>query len=200
MEQLQPGLRDFSRPSASPGRSRSWIFVLLLMGAAGTLAACGGSGGSVSATHNSTTEHSPSTPPTSSASSAAVLMAYRSSWSAFEHAAAAANPEDPALAATMTGSQLTGVRANFLADQRQGIVGKGSFTLHPKVTELTSSSAHVVDCAYSTAELYYRATGKPVPPITPPENDGVDSTLVESGGVWKVSSQTVTDGKCSSAS
>jgi hypothetical protein len=58
----------------------------------------------------------------------------------------------------------------------------------------------VVDCVYSTAELVYKATGKPVPPVTPPENDGVVSTLVLTGGTWKVSKQTVTDGKCAADS
>ncbi len=51
-----------------------------------------------------------------------------------------------------------------------------------------------------TAELVDKATGKPVPPVTPPENDGVTSTLIRTGGTWKVSKQTVTDGKCAPGS
>ena len=38
----------------------------------------------------------------------AVLAAYRAAWAAFEHALADANPDDPALAATMVDPQLTG--------------------------------------------------------------------------------------------
>ena len=125
-----------------------------------------------------------------------MLAAYRAGWAAFEHALADANPEDPELAATMVDPQLQQVKANLLADQRQGMVGRGTTTLHPKVTALSATSATVVDCAYSSAELVYQATGKPVPPVTPPENDGVTSTLVLSGGAWKVSKQIVTDGKC----
>jgi hypothetical protein len=125
-----------------------------------------------------------------------VIAAYRASWSAFEGALADANPSAPALAATMTDSQLEGVKANLLADQQQGVVGKGPTTLHPKVTAVLGTAATVVDCAYSATELVYKATGKPVPPVTPPENDGVTATLVLSGGAWKVSKQTVTDGKC----
>jgi hypothetical protein len=125
-----------------------------------------------------------------------VAAAYRASWAAFERALADANPEDPELPATMVDPQLQSVKANLLADQRQGIVGRGPTTLHPKVTEISSTSATVVDCAYSETELVYQATGKPVPPVTPPENDGVTATLVSSGGTWKVSKQTVTDGKC----
>jgi hypothetical protein len=129
-----------------------------------------------------------------------VLAAYRAGWTAFEHALADANPEDPELPATMVDPQLQQVKANLLADQRQGMVGRGTFTLHPKVTAASATSATVVDCAYSTAELVYQATGKPVPPVTPPENDGVTSTLVVSGGTWKVAKQIVTDGKCAPGS
>ncbi|MGH9090716.1 MAG: hypothetical protein ACRDZR_04930 [Acidimicrobiales bacterium] len=129
-----------------------------------------------------------------------MLAAYRAAWSAFEHALATANPEDPALATTMVDPQLKSVKANLLADQRQGIVGRGATTLHPKVTAVSATSATVVDCAYSATELVYQATGKPVPPVTPPENDGVTAMLVVSGGSWMVSKQTVTDGKCAPGS
>ena len=144
------------------------------------------------------TDSAPTT--TTDPTASAVLAAYRAGWAAFEHAASDANPEDPELLATMVDPQLQQVKANLLADQRQGIVGRGTFTLHPKVAALSATSATVVDCAYSTAILVYKATGKPVPPITPPENDGVTSTLVPSGGVWKVYKQTVTDGKCAPGS
>jgi hypothetical protein len=133
---------------------------------------------------------------TTETTTSAVLAAYRAGWAAFEHALADANPEDPELPAIMVDPQLQQVKGNLLADQQQGMVGRGTTTLHPKVTALSATSATVVDCAYSTAELVYKATGKPVPPITPPENDGVTSTLVLSGGTWKVSKQIVTDGKC----
>jgi len=153
---------------------------------------------SAAATTTSTGRSSTSTTTTFSAS--AVLAAYRAGWAAFGHALANANPEDPELPATMVDPQLQQVKGNLLADQQQGMVGRGTTTLHPKVTALSATSATVVDCAYSTAELVYQATGKPVPPITPPENDGVTSTLVLSGGTWKVSKQIVTDGKCAPGS
>jgi len=130
----------------------------------------------------------------------AALEAYRAGWAAFEHALTDANPEDPELMATMVAPQLTGVRANLLADQQQGMEGRGTFTLHPKIASLTATTATVVDCAYSTSVLVYAKTGKPVPPITPPENDGVQATLALTGSTWKVSKQTVTDGKCAPGS
>jgi hypothetical protein len=129
-----------------------------------------------------------------------VLSAYRAGWAAFEHALADANPSDPELAATMVDPQLQGVRANLLADRRAGMVGRGATTLHPKIIALSATTATVVDCAHSAAELIYAATGKPVPPVTPPENDGVRSILVLSGSTWKVSKQTVTEGTCAPGS
>lgn len=167
----------------------------LLLGAA--LAGCGG--GSSRAAPSPTSTRRP-TSSTASSRDAQVLAAYRAAWAAFEHAATNANPDDPLLAATMTGPQLEGVKANLLADQRQGIVGRGSFVLHPKIVSISATGAAVVDCVYSTAELVYKATGKPVPPVTPPEHDGVRATLVLSGGRWKVDKQTVTDGKCAPGS
>jgi hypothetical protein len=132
--------------------------------------------------------------------SVAVLNAYRAGWAAFEHALADANPSDAELVATMVDPQLQGVRANLLADRKAGMVGRGTTTLHPKIIALSATTATVVDCAHSTAELLYATTGKPVPPVTPPENDGVRSTLVLSGSTWKVSKQTVTEGTCAPGS
>lgn len=166
------------------------------------LAACGGGGSAALATTGRTraTGPAPSATSTTDPAAAAVLAAYRAGWAAFEHALADANPEDPALAATMVDPQLQRVKATLLADQREGMVGRGTTTLHPKISALSATSATVVDCAYSTAELVYQATGKPVPPVTPPENDGVTSMLVLSGGTWKVYKQIVTDGKCAPGS
>ncbi|MDA8072866.1 MAG: hypothetical protein M0Z82_15005 [Actinomycetota bacterium] len=191
------------------GRSRRLLGAVSGLVVAGAiLAACGG--GSSGSASTSTTDRPKTSAPsstattstrtTTSATAAAVLAAYRAAWSAFDSAASVANPEDPALAATMVDPQLQSVKANLLADQRQGIVGRGNFALHPKITALSATSATVVDCVYSTAVLVDKATGKQVPPVTPPENDGVTATLVLSGGSWKVSKQTVTDGKCAPGS
>ena len=159
---------------------------------------CGGSDGDAASSTTATTTAPPTTQ--SSSQATAVLAAYRAAWAAFEQALADANPDDPALTATMVDPQLEGVKANLLADQRQEMVGRGTTTLHPKIVSLSTTKAIVVDCAYSTAELVYASTGKPVPPVTPPENDGVRATLVYRGGTWKVYEQTVTDGKCAPGS
>jgi hypothetical protein len=147
-----------------------------------------------------TTSSLPTSSSTASAPDSAVLAAYRAASNAFVQALATANPNDPALAATMVNPELVSVRANLVGDQQKGIVGRGAVTLHPKLVRLSSTTATVVDCIYSASELVYQATGKPVPPVTPPENDGVNATLVLTGGTWKLSKQTVTEGKCAPGS
>ena len=187
-----------SRRGTQRGRLATGIFTLAA--AALLLAACGGGPASSTATtvRAKATKSTPSS--TADPASTAVLAAYRAGWRAFEQALATANPADPALAATMVDPQLQGVKVNLLADQRQGMVGRGTFTLHPKIVAMSATTATVVDCAYSTAALVYVSTGKPVPPVTPPENDGVRATLVLVGGTWKIAKQTVTDGKCAPGS
>jgi hypothetical protein len=100
----------------------------------------------------------------------------------------------------MVDPELVSIRANLVGDQQKGIVGRGAVTLHPKVISISSTTATVVDCLYSASELVYQATDEPVPPITPPENDGVSANLVLTGGTWKLSKQTVTEGKCTPGS
>ena len=172
------------------------------------LSACGG--GATDASRSSTTTttaeaHGHSTVSTSTSSSrsggaAAVLAAYRAGWSAYQGALADANAADPALAATMVDPLLQRVKANLYAYQRQGIVGRGPVDLYPKVVTVSSSTATVVDCTFSSSELVYKSTGQPVPPVTPPEHDGVRATLVLTAGTWKVSQQSVTEGKCAPGS
>ena len=68
------------------------------------------------------------------------------------------------------------------------------------VVSLSATTATVVDCVYSTTELVYSNSGKPVPPLTPTENDGVRATLVLTTGTWRVSKQTVTEERCAPGS
>lgn len=200
MADVRPSRRpagDADRGSATPsdrgdppGGPRQLLVAIASL--ALVLGACGGSGAHKAG--DGPTTMSPTS--TTVATAASVLTAYRAEWAAFEHALSTANAYDTALATTMVDPQLQRVRANLLADRNQGIVGRGTVQLNPHVTSATGTQATVADCMYSTSELVYQATGKPVPPITPPEHDGVQATLILSGSVWKVSQQTVTDGKC----
>jgi hypothetical protein len=172
-----------------PVRPLRWVAASLVLVAL-VAAGCGGSspGGRRTADSTTTTTLNPT--------AAAVLAAYRAGWAAFEHAGLTSNIFDPMLTATMVDPLLQQVRRNLAGDQVNGIVARGTFVLHPHLQTLTSTTATVVDCAYSTSILVYAKTGKPVPPITKPEYDGVQSTLVLVGSAWKVSQQSLTEGHC----
>jgi hypothetical protein len=162
------------------------------------LSACGESHVAASQ-HAGTTSISAKASPTTtvSATASAVLTAYRAGWAAYDQALATANAFDPSLPTTLAQPLLQKVEAALLGDANGGVVGRGRVLLHPKVTSVSATSATIVDCTYSSSEYVDAKTGKPVPPITKPEHDGVSSTLEFQNGVWKVSQQTVTDGKCS---
>lgn len=174
-------------PSPAPyGRRVAAGLALVALVATG----CGGSSPGPRRTGDSTTT-------TLSPAAAAVVSAYREGWAAFEEAVDKADPALPALAQTMTGVQLDSVRRILVADQLNGIVGQGSIQLHPKVSYIRGTQALVLDCAFDSSELVYAKTGKPVPPITPPEKVAVRAQLTEvSAGSWKVSDQQTTGGSC----
>ncbi len=126
-----------------------------------------------------------------------MLADYRASQTAFDLAIQNSNPTLPTLTKTMSGTELTTVRRALETDKLDGIVGKGSVQVHPKVVSLNDSRAVVHDCAFDTSELVHAATGKPVLPITHPERDGITATLSETPpGTWKVTQETVTQGSC----
>lgn len=173
----------------SQARAPRWAafgLVLVALVAAG----CGGSNSGSRRTAGSTTT-------TLSPTAAAVLTAYRAAQTAFDDAVARADPAWPALAQTMTGTELESVRRILVADQVNGIVGRGSVLVDPKLFSLGGNEAVVHDCLYSSSELVYAKTGKPVPPITPPEHDGVSAVLQQvAPGAWKVASVKLTEGTC----
>ena len=161
---------------------------------------CASCGGSPSATGGSSTTTSVrSTATSTNAQASDVLTAYRAEQAAFEQAVQQADPTLPSLAQTMTGAQLDSVRRSLVADQTNGIVGRGNVQLNPKVAWVRGTQALVLDCAFDSSELVYAATGKPVPPVTPPQKVAIRSNLTEvTSGVWKVATQDATDGSCPS--
>ncbi len=173
--------------------SRTWAGAACLLGVTTLAASCGGSPSA--AGHH--TDQSSTT--NASSQAATILSAYRAEQAAFEQAVHNADPTLPALAQTMTGAQLDSVRRALIADKANGIVGRGTVQLHPKVSYVHGTQALVLDCAFDSSKLVYAATGKPVPPVTPPEKVGVRSQLTEvSPGVWKVSDQHTSGGSCPS--
>lgn len=191
-------------PSRRSPRSRLAIAALMLATAALILDACGGGRTSSTATtvrakptkSTITSSTSSTTTKSTEPAAASVLAAYRASWGAFEHAAATSNAFDPALPATMVDPLLQQVRRNLVGDRAAGVVTRGVITLHPRIQSITVSTAVVVDCSFSSSQLVHAKSGEPVPPSTPPENDGDRATLMLSGSTWKVSQQTITEGRC----
>ena len=178
-------------------RSRNWCRPVAVMVALGVAAICSGCGGSDPAGSGSTSSTSAST--TTNPQTGAVVAAYRAEQAAFSEAVLTANAYLPELAATMTNPQLQLVERNLLGEQHDGVVGTGSVQLHPRLVSVSGNQAVVKDCLYSTQELVYAATRKPVPPVMPPEHDGVRSVLTQdASGTWKVSQQAVTEGHCPS--
>jgi hypothetical protein len=180
---------EAATPNSRPRLAR--VIGLLSLAA---LAGCGSSGGS-------SPTPKPSATSSLSAIDAAVLQAYRAGSAAFVAAAHIPDPAYPALAATLTNPLLTQVRQSLVYDKGQGIVGRGDAALeHPHVVSLNASKAIVEDCVYSALVLVYASSGLPVPGQpggTQPEYDGVRATIVlTSGGVWKVSDQSIVSGSC----
>jgi len=110
----------------APRASRRRLAVSLgCFGLAGLLLTACGAGGSASPhttirprPTSSTSVSSTTTDPASTA----VLSAYRASWRAFEGAAGDANPEDPALAATMVDPQHPALHKSNLSPELPGDV------------------------------------------------------------------------------
>jgi hypothetical protein len=149
----------------------------------------------VPSSSTTTTVPTSTTTPTS-ATDAAVLTAYRAAWAAYDQASKTANPFDPTLPATMINPILEQVKKGLVSDEVGGIVAVGSSTHAPRIYALSATESTVLDCAFSRSFLVYKATGKQVPPITKPEHDGIRATLTLVGSTWKVSQQTVMEGKC----
>lgn len=177
-------------------RRRSGLSLVFPFGACAValvLASCGG--GPTDASSTTTTHRQAST--TTSPPTAAVLAAYRASPAAFQQVVETANPTLPALTQTMTGVQLDSVRRTLEVDKLDGIIGKRSIPLYPRLASIHAANAVVLDCTFDSSELIYAATGKPVPPVTPPQHEAVRSQLTEvPAGIWKVAVQHVTTGGC----
>lgn len=117
---------------------------------------------------------------------AAILDGYRAAWDAYE---AVTDPDDPRLAAHMTGDELRQVRTYIASLKAQGWVGSGDIKVHPRIASSDATSAKVIDCIDDGGHLVDR-TGKRVgEPAGAPErvNRGWEATLLFEGGTWKMS-------------
>ncbi len=167
------------------------LFVVPL---SGLLLACGQQGGTPPPTAH------PSAPPTAPdqlPGSDAVLAAYRAGWAAFITAAKQRDPSLAALSATMVDPLLQAIHGDLIQEQYQGSVLEGDIELNPRVVSITNDTATVMDCTYDRSEYVYVSNQSPVPPVTPPHQAGIRSTLKKVNGVWKVSDQAKDAQACS---
>jgi len=169
------------------------LAIVLLIAVAG---GCGGAGSSRAPT-SSTSAASQAPASTQPASQAAVLGAYRAYWDDVIAAGKAADWQSPHLADHATGQALQTVRDHYRQLRAQGLVDRGTVTLHPRVTALRGETATIQDCTDTSKFLKYDAKTGALRDTSIPELDNIEITLKRIKGAWTVT-QTAGRGKCPS--
>jgi hypothetical protein len=129
-----------------------------------------------------------------------IVTGWRSAQEAFGSAVIAQDPTEPALAATTVEPQLSLTQALLDGMRAAGEGARGSYDLgQPRVVASTSNEATVRSCLHDAVIVFSGKTGKPVPGVEGEvANELVVSLMVETGGEWKLSDQTVREDQCSS--
>lgn len=179
------------------------LLALLSAAAALGLAGCGSSARALPTlrpTSSPTPTASVSASPTPDVSDAAVIAAYDASFAALNQAIAATSSPGawnlPALSATMVNPLLQQWQSEFIQQEAQGIIGKGTFTPeHPTVISNTGTTAVVSDCVWDVAFEYYKASNGGAPELVPSQpdlpsggGDGERITFTLVSGKWMASS------------
>lgn len=140
--------------------------------------------------------HTPSTSATIETDVAAVqeaVAAYRGMWDAYMRVLAAPDPDSPDLARYAAGGALMTLVNGVRMAEDQGLKGEGTFTVSPRVTEITPTSGPtkigISDCVDTSRSRIVRAS--PGPPYSdPPGGRRLCLATVEqqADGSWKVTS------------
>ena len=181
--------------------SRRLLTAWPLIAMAGVIAACGTSARTLPTSRpTSSPTPSVSASPTPDVSDAAVIAAYDAYFAALNQAIAATSSPGawnlPALSATMVNPLLQQWQSEFIQQEAQGIIGKGTFTPeHPKVISNTGTTAVVSDCVWDVAFEYYKASNGGAPELVPSQpdlpsggGDGERITFTLVSGKWMASS------------
>jgi hypothetical protein len=182
---------------------RPFLPLRLLAGLAILLAAATVAGGCDTADRSiptpSSTNPAASRAPASTqpASQAAVLAAYRAYWNDVIAAGKTADWRSPRLADHATGQALQTVRDHYRQLRAEGLVDRGTVTLHPRVTALQDDIATIQDCTDTSKFLKYDAKTGALRDTAIPELDSIVITLKRIKGAWIVT-QTAGRGKCPS--
>jgi hypothetical protein len=134
---------------------------------------------------------------TQPASQAAVLAAYRAYWDDVIAAGKTADWQSPQLANHATGQALQTVRDHYRQLRAEGLIDRGTVTLHPRVTALRDETATIQDCTDTSRFLKYDAKTGALRDTSVPELDNIEITLQRIKGAWTVT-QTAGRGKCPS--
>lgn len=137
---------------------------------------------------------SASTQPTTQA---AVLAAYRAYWDDVIAAGKTADWQSPRLADHATGQALQTVRDHYRQLRAEGMVDRGTVTLHPRVAALQDDTATIQDCVDTSKFLKYDAKTGALRDTSIPGLDNIVITLKRIKGAWLVT-QTAGRGKCPS--
>lgn len=155
------------------------------------LAVDGVTGGGTSASARGSLVPSP-VPGVDSSAAPQILSAWRSAEQAFESAAQTADPTAPALLATTIDPQLSFTESLLASMRTSGETAHGPVDLgQPHVVASTGEEATVRSCLHD-AEVVVGPGGDPVPGIAGQvATELVISLVVDTGGEWKLSDQSV---------
>ncbi len=185
-------------PGDAPRRNRTTIvlvvLVLMCLAAAAVVVVNltkGDSSAATKATGNPAPTPSAAAPTTvfdpQAATKAAIVDAYRQSFEAVVAVASDPNgsPDDPRLSQHTIGNALLASQNSIIRLRKAGHVGGGTVEVHPSVTELTATTATVVDCSADMAFVVDAKSGQVVTPAGPA---GVGSASTATfkliNGVW----------------
>ncbi len=155
---------------------------LLLVG----LAACS------TAPRDSSADRPPAPSPVTSAPSPAddALAVYRGMWSAFGVAARTADWKSPELATFVAGYARQQLVDSLQADEVQGVVTMGDFTVNPTVASATPAGAptvvRVADCGDDSGTTRVRKSDGEVLPGGQRGRHRIDAEVRRDGDGWKV--------------
>jgi hypothetical protein len=172
------------------GKPGAPLTLVALTALAFVTASCGGDddGGEESA-EPPTADETATTEDPQQGREADVVAAYEASWTDFIKAGDPPSPDAEFLSEHMAGDALE-VSRNLLHElQAEGVVLRGTYEFHARVTELAGDRAVVEDCGLDQMEVVSPASGEVVEPHDD-ERDGVVAELTREGGSWKVISYT----------
>jgi hypothetical protein len=169
------------------GQPGAPVTLAALTALAFTVAGCGGDDDEVgqSAEPPTADDETATTEDPRESREADVVAAYEASWTDFIKAGDPPSPDAEFLEHHMAGDALE-VSRNLLHElQAEGVVLRGTYQFHARVTELADERAVVEDCGLDQMEVISPTSGEVVEPHDD-ERDGVVAELTLEGESWKV--------------